>query len=172
MAVIAHQQHQQADTSTVGHHTVLVATADEQQRAFVAGQLDADGQTVYEADHAAAVIARLSAHAIDALILGDLEHRADAPGLLRAIRAGQHPHIHPAVAVITLGATDELSVLRAYDSGSDHHLPQGSGYLLLRAVLAAVMRRTLQTVTSRRKASRCASTRCWSRPPTSNSARL
>jgi hypothetical protein len=53
------------------------------------------------------------------------------------------------VAVITLGATDELTVLRAYESGSDHHLAEGSGYLLLRAVLTAIMRRTLQTVTRR-----------------------
>jgi DNA-binding response OmpR family regulator len=69
--------------------------------------------------------------------------------LLRAVRAGQHPRIHPGIAVITVDATDELTVLRAYESGSDHHLAEDSGYLLLRAVLAAVMRRTLQTVTSR-----------------------
>ncbi len=149
MAVIAHPQHQQEDSSSVQAHTVLVATVDEQERAFVAGQLDADGHTVYEADHAAAAIARLSTHTIDALILGNLEHPADTPRLLRAIRAGQHPRIHPALAVVTLGATDELSVLRAYDSGSDHHLPRGSGYLLLQSVLTAVMRRTLQTHTSR-----------------------
>jgi DNA-binding response OmpR family regulator len=141
MAVISHQP---ASSSSVRQYAMLVAIADEQERAFVIGQLDADGHTVYEADHAAAVIARLSAHAIDALILGDLEHPADAPGLLRAVRAGQHPRIHPAIAVITLGATDELSVLRAYDSGSDHHLPQHSGYLLLRAVLTAVLRRTFE----------------------------
>jgi hypothetical protein len=40
MAVISHQQ--QTSSQSVGQHTVLVATADEQQRAFVAGQLDAD----------------------------------------------------------------------------------------------------------------------------------
>jgi DNA-binding response OmpR family regulator len=148
MAVIFHQEHQQKDSSSVGQPTVLVATVDNEERAFVAGQLDADGHTVFEADHAAAVIARLSTHAIDALILGDLEHPADAAGLLRAVRAGKHPRIHPAVPVVTLGATDELTVLRAYESGSDHHLPRGSGYLLLRAVLAAVMRRALQMVTS------------------------
>src|SRR5688572_23284303 len=100
MAVISHQQ--RADSSLVRQYTMLVAIADEQERTFVAGQLDADGHTVYEADHAAAVIARLSAHAIDALILGGLEHPADAAGLLRAVRAGQHPRIHPAIAVITV----------------------------------------------------------------------
>src|SRR5687768_7238185 len=103
MAVSSDQQHRRAGSSSVRQHTMLVAIADEQERTFVAAQLDADGHTVYEADHAAAVIARLSAHAIDALILGDLEHPADAPTLLRAVRAGQHPRVHPAIAVITLG---------------------------------------------------------------------
>jgi DNA-binding response OmpR family regulator len=51
--------------------------------------------------------------------------------------------------VITLGDDDELAVLRAYESGSDHHLADSSGYLLLRAVLATLTRRTLQTITSR-----------------------
>jgi DNA-binding response OmpR family regulator len=135
MAVISHPQ---ADSSTVR------PTVDKTERAFMAGQLDADGHTVYEADHTAAVTARLAAHAIYALILGNLQHPADAPALLRTVRAGQHPRIHPGLAVITLGATDELSVLRAYDSGSDHHLLKDTGYLLLRAVLTAVMRRTLR----------------------------
>jgi DNA-binding response OmpR family regulator len=149
MAVISqHPQQPQAGSSTL-QHTLLIATADEEQRAFVASQMDADGHSVYEADHATAVIARLSAHAIDALILGDLERRSEAPGLLRAIRAGEHPRIHPGQPVITLGATDELTVLRAYESGSDHHLANSTGYMLLRAVLASVLRRTLQDTTSR-----------------------
>jgi DNA-binding response OmpR family regulator len=149
MATIAQHHHQHAGSSSTTQRTVLIATIDEEQRAFVASQLDADGHTVYEADHSAAVIARLSAHAIDALILGDFERPSEAPGLLRAVRSSQHPRIHPGLAVITLGATDELTVLRAYESGSDHHLPDDSGYLLLRVVLAAVTRRALETVTSR-----------------------
>jgi len=32
--------------------------------------------------------------------------------------------IHPAQPVITLGADDELSTLRAYEAGSDHHLAE------------------------------------------------
>jgi DNA-binding response OmpR family regulator len=130
-------------------HTLLIATTDRDQRGFLAGQLDADGHTVYEADHTAAVIARLSAHAVDALVLGELEHPADGPALLRAIRAGEHPRIHPGLAVITIGATDELTVLRAYESGSDHHLPADTGYLLLRAVVASVIRRAYEDVTAR-----------------------
>jgi two-component system, OmpR family, response regulator ResD len=130
-------------------HTLLIATSRQEQRTFLAGQLDADGHTVYEADHTAAVVARLSAHAIDVLILGELERPADAPALLRAVRAGEHPQIRPGVAVITLGPGDELTVLRAYESGSDHHLPDSTGYLLLRAILQSVVRRALEDVTAR-----------------------
>jgi CheY-like chemotaxis protein len=75
--------------------TLLIATTDTSQRAFLAAQLDADGHTVYEADHTAAAIAKLSAHAIDMLILGDLEHPADGPALVRAIRAGGIPGFIP-----------------------------------------------------------------------------
>jgi hypothetical protein len=74
------------------------------------------------------VIERLSACPVDVLVLGELERPADAFGLLRAIRSGQYPRIHPGQAVVTLGAGDELTVLRAYESGSDHHLPHGTGY--------------------------------------------
>jgi hypothetical protein len=37
--------------------------------------------------------------------------------LLRALRAGEHPRIHPGLAVITLGTGDDLTTLRAYESG-------------------------------------------------------
>jgi DNA-binding response OmpR family regulator len=130
-------------------HTLLIATTNPEQRAFLAAQLDADGHTVYAANSTTAAVARLSGHAIDVLILGRLQRPPDAPALLRAIRAGEHPRIHPGQPVITIGATDELTVLRAYESGSDHHLPDTTGYLLLRAVLASVLRRTVETVTSR-----------------------
>ncbi|MGH2942966.1 MAG: response regulator transcription factor [Solirubrobacteraceae bacterium] len=130
-------------------HELLIATTDPDQRAFLAAQLDADGHTVYEADSPQAAIARLSAHAIDVMILGRLHRAADGPALLRAIRAGEHPRIHPGQPVITLGADYELDVLRAYEAGSDHHLPDTTGYLLLCAVLTSVLRRTVETVTSR-----------------------
>ena len=111
--------------------------------------MDADGHTVYEANDTAGTVARLSEHAIDVLVLGDLEHPAHGLRLLRAIRADEHSRIHPSQPVITLGGDDELTVLRAYESGSDHHLADSCGYLLLRAVLATITRRTLQTITSR-----------------------
>jgi DNA-binding response OmpR family regulator len=129
--------------------TLLIAGTDSAQQSFLAGQLDADGHTIYEADHAAAVIAKLSCYAVDVLILGQLEHPADGPELLRSVRAGEHERIHPGLPVITLGAGDELSALRAYEAGSDHHLPASTGYVLLRAVLVAVIRRTLEDVCAR-----------------------
>ena len=130
-------------------HTLLITSADETQRAFIAAQLDADGHTVHEADSPESTVAKLSAHAVDVLLLGELHRPADSPALLRAIRADQHTRVHPGQPTITLGASDDLTTLRAYETGSDHHLPADSAYVILRAVLASVVRRTLHDVTSR-----------------------
>jgi DNA-binding response OmpR family regulator len=130
-------------------HTLLIASADDTQRTFIAAQLDADGHTVYESDSVASTVAKLSTHAVDVVLLGDLARPADSPALLRAIRADAHSHIHPAQPVITLGDDDEISALRAYEAGSDHHLAATTGYVLLRAVLVSVARRVLDDVTSR-----------------------
>jgi DNA-binding response OmpR family regulator len=129
--------------------TFLIATAHDVRRTFLAYQFDADGHTIHEADHLAAVVAKLSVHAIDVLVLGDLEHPADAPALLRTIRAGQRPKIHPGQPVITIGADDELTALRAYECGSDHHIATTASYVLLRAILASVTRRTLEPASAR-----------------------
>ncbi len=95
-------QHQPSSRS-MREHTLLVATTDQDQRAFLTAQLDADGHTVYEADSATMAVAKLSAHAIDVMILGCLQRPADGPALLRAMRAGEHPRVHPAQPVITIG---------------------------------------------------------------------
>jgi DNA-binding response OmpR family regulator len=149
MAIISEHHQQQAASSPGQEHTLLIATVDEETRRFVGSQLDADGHTVYEADSTEAAITRLSAHAIDVMILGRLQRPAAGPALLRAIRAGEHPRIHCGQPVITLGDDDELTVLRSYECGSDHHLAHGTGYVLLRAVLASVVRRTIEEVASR-----------------------
>jgi DNA-binding response OmpR family regulator len=143
------QHQQQLSSQSQQRHTLLVATADRDQRAFLVAQLDADGHVVYEADSSTGAVAKLAAHAIDVLLLGGLERPADGPALLRAVRAGEQPRIHPAQPVITMGAGDELTVLRAYECGSDHHVVDGTGYVLLRAVLASVARRALEETTSR-----------------------
>jgi DNA-binding response OmpR family regulator len=130
-------------------YALLVAAADAHSRDFLAAQLDADGHTVYTAESSADALAKLSTRAIDVALLGDLEHPADVPELIRQVRAGEHQRVHPRQPILTLGATDELTVLRAYEAGSDHHLPQGTGYVVLRAVVAAVVRLTLTDVSSR-----------------------
>lgn len=45
--------------------------------------------------------------------------------------------------MITLGADDDLSALRACESGSDDHLPASTGYVLLRAVIASRLKTRL-----------------------------
>ena len=134
----------QHTTEPATQHTLLIAATDEGQRTFLAEQLDADGHALHEADHTAVVIAKLSSHAVDVLILGELERPFETTALVRSLRHGRHPRVHPGVAVITLGPGDELSALRAYESGSDHHLPAGTGYVLLRTVIAALIRRVLE----------------------------
>jgi len=133
-------QHNEPET----RHTILIVGADHNRRTFLAEQLDADGHTIHEADHVAAVIAKLSSHAVDVLVLGELERPFEATALVRSVRAGKHPRVHPGLAVVTLGAGDELSALRAFESGSDQHLPVDTGYVLLRAVIASLIRRILE----------------------------
>ena len=123
-------------------HTLLIASADDTLRATLAQQLDADGHTVFDADSAPGAVAKLATRLIDVVILADLEHPPDAGALLREIRDGRaYPRIHPAQPIITLGATDELTTLLAYENGSDHHLATDTGYLILRAAIAALTRR-------------------------------
>jgi CheY-like chemotaxis protein len=126
----------QQDSHQARQHTLLIATHDPGQRAFLARQLDADGHTVYEADSTTGALTALCGQAIDVLLLGELQRPSDAPALLRAVRGGENPRIHPGVAVITILPGDELTTLRAYECGSDHHLPDDTGYVLLRAVRA------------------------------------
>ena len=131
-------------------HTILIAIADDHQRAHLATHLDADGHTVYAADAAASTTAKLTVHPIDVLVLGELERPAQSLALLRELRAGQlHLRVHPAQPVITLGADDHLSAVHAYEAGSDHHLTAGADYLVVRAVVAAITRRTVDSITSR-----------------------
>jgi DNA-binding response OmpR family regulator len=130
-------------------YTLLIASAHQGTRTFLASQLDADGHHIHEADNNVAAVAKLSTYGIDVMVLGGLERPSASPALLRAVRAGEHPRIHPAQPVITIGPDDELTTLRAYECGSDHHLAETTGYVLLRAVLASIARRALDDVTSR-----------------------
>ncbi len=81
------------------------------------------------------------------MILSALERPADASALLRDLRAGAlHARVRPRQPVLTIWAADEVNTLRAYEAGSDHHLPATSSYLVVRAVIATVLRRALEPV--------------------------
>jgi DNA-binding response OmpR family regulator len=126
---------------------VVIVGADAEHAWDLGEQLDADGHTVHLADDRPSATAKLCTHAIDVVILGALERPADAPALLRDLRdlrAGQlDARVHPGQPVITIWAGDDLSALRAYEAGSDYHIAARSGYLVVRAVIAAVTRRIL-----------------------------
>jgi DNA-binding response OmpR family regulator len=130
-------------------HTLLIAAADARQRTYLAEQLVTDGHAVDTADRASAAIAKLCAQAIDVAVVGDLDEPATAIALVRDIRAGRHQRIHGDQPIVTVGEGDELSVLRAYDAGSDHHLSRDAGYIVLRAVIEAVVRLALRDTLSR-----------------------
>jgi DNA-binding response OmpR family regulator len=128
--------------------SILVAVANRSSRGYrLAEQLTADGHTVRRADHTRHAVALLANPDIDVLLLGALENAAAAPVLLRQLRAGAlGPRVWPDVLAITLaplsGGDPELDALRAYETGSDHHLPAGASYLHLRAALTVVTRRS------------------------------
>jgi hypothetical protein len=50
----------QHDSHQARQHSLLIATTDPGQRTFLAGQLDADGHTVYEADTTTGALTALS----------------------------------------------------------------------------------------------------------------
>lgn len=131
-------------------HALLIATHDDSAREFLASQFDADGHTAYLADSSTATTASLRTHAIDVVLLGDFQTPAEAPPLLRSLRAGElHTRVHRAQPVVTIGDPGEMATVRAYEAGSDHHLARDSTYLVVRAVIAAVAQRALGSATSR-----------------------
>lgn len=123
-------------------HALLIAHASQVARNRLSAQLDLDGYDVQEAptsQGAVTVLRRLSPRAI---LLGSLEKPSTAGTFLRELRAGHFDGVDAHVPVITLGTADPVSQLRAYENGSDHHLPVNVAYVLLRAVVAAVVRRS------------------------------
>ena len=130
--------------------SILVAVANRPElRDDLAAQLTADGHDVHQAHSSRHATALLASHPIEMLVLGALEHPTAALKFLRALRAGRldtraWPEI-PTITLAPLVGEGELGALRAYEAGSDHHLDAGAGYLLQRAVLDAVARRTRGT---------------------------
>jgi DNA-binding response OmpR family regulator len=125
---------------------LVVADAGPSSRGELAEQLAADGHEVHQAHRSRHAVALLARRHLDVLILGALEHPAAPLTLLRELRAGTlDPRAWPELPTITLAplvGDGELDALRAYEAGSDHHLPVGASYLHQRAVLEALARRT------------------------------
>jgi DNA-binding response OmpR family regulator len=128
--------------------SILLAVSDgvPSSRGELAEQLAADGHAVHRVHHSRHAVALLAGRQLDVLILGVLEQPTAALALLRELRAATldvraWPEL-PTITLAPLLGGDELDPLRAYEAGSDHHLPAGAGYLHLRAVLQALTRRT------------------------------
>ena len=124
--------------------TVLVAINDEQKLTYLCDQLRADGYDASGAEtvREARVRARLKPPAL--LLLGELQERHEALGLLRAIRAGapEASDLDPRLGVILMaGDPGELCQLRAFEAGCDDCVHAGIAYPLLRARLAALLGR-------------------------------
>jgi DNA-binding response OmpR family regulator len=128
--------------------SILVAVANRPElRDVLADQLTADGHDVHQAHHSRHATSLLAGRHIDVLMLGALERPSATLALLRELRAGTlDPRAWPELPTITLAplaaGDGELDALRAYEAGSDHHLPAGAGYLHQRAVLEVVARRS------------------------------
>jgi DNA-binding response OmpR family regulator len=121
---------------------ILVAIGDDRLRAHLDEQLAADGHAPSQAGTPEHVRVLLAGRDVDVLLLGALESQTAALELLRALRAGElDQRIPQDLPVITLGGRGDIDTLRAYEAGSDHHLPANAPYLIQRAVIAAVHRR-------------------------------
>lgn len=122
--------------------TIVIAHNDRDQRQHWAAQLDADGHNVYDANTVRNTLDTLTQTRTDVLLLGALQRPSEAPQMLTDIRAGR-VDVAASLAVLTLGPTDQVTQLRAYDAGADHHLALDIDYLILRAVIGALLRRNV-----------------------------
>lgn len=135
-------------------HTILVADADDQPRAFLAGQLAADEATPLAAEFPAQALARAAAHRPDAIVLGGLGAPTAAVEFIRRVRRSGGLRSEPSadVPILALADTaDELAVLRLFEAGVDDVAAPTSGYPVLRARLRVMLglagaRTCIQTV--------------------------
>lgn len=132
------------------NHKLLIAHADQPQREQLAAQFDLDGYVVHEAATTKALLSTAQRSALSAIVIGQPERPAAAGTVLREIRGGRVDRIDANVPVITLGGSDPVSELRAYEAGSDHHRSIDVSFVLLRAMVAAVVRRSSGPATAPR----------------------
>ena len=145
-------------------HTLLIVAADAERGWDLGEQLDADGHTVHLATDRAGAIAKLSTHAIDVVILARARpaRRRTGAAARPARRAAAHPRASRAARRHDRRRRRPQPRCAPTKPAATTTSPTCSGYLVVRAVLAAVTRRTLhehdQPATS-------TSARCTSTPP-------
>lgn len=128
---------------------VLLACAPARLGDSLAEQLTADLFQVDRARGLQHASSMLAGRPYDVVLLASLEQPTDALALLAALRANQIGGRCPAgLPAVTLATTPDttaggglVEALRFYETGSDLHLTDPAGYLLIRAALHAVLRR-------------------------------
>ena len=128
---------------------VLLAHATQPAQELLEEQLTADGCAVTTTDTRPATRRHLLEHPVDLLILGTLENPADTPALLEELREDPaHDGRASQLPILTLGPTGrgaDLHALRALEAGSDHHVAEAGGYILIRASAQALLRTARRT---------------------------
>lgn len=123
---------------------VVVADADDRQRAFVADQLTADGANVHVGCDLAQTLARAAVHRPDALLLGDLGAGGAGIELIRAVRGSSGLPSEPSAdlpVIALVDTSDQLAVLRAFHAGADDVADRTTDYAVLRARLLVLLGR-------------------------------
>jgi DNA-binding response OmpR family regulator len=120
---------------------MLVAERAEPARRFLMDNLAADGYRPLAARSEREARLKLRTEQPAVLLLGALSSEPDELALLRELRAGE-AEADPALPVIRLGRGDtQLELLRSFEAGCDHFLPEPFSYLELRARVRASMKR-------------------------------
>ena len=123
---------------------VLLAHAVQPARELLFEQLTADGCAVRTTATRQDTRRHLLEHPVDLLVLGTLENAADTPALLGELREDPaHDGRASQLAILTLGPSgrgSDLHALRALEAGSDQHVTDAGGYVLLRASAQALLR--------------------------------
>jgi DNA-binding response OmpR family regulator len=139
-------------TATQGsREPILVVEADPDIACALVAQLAADDHLTELARTAGHARMLAAARPPRLVVLGELDGPRGTLDLLESIREsqphsynGQEPSSWPdGLPVIVLSArTTQADLLRAFDAGADDFLTRSAGYLVLRARLQALLRRT------------------------------